>query len=139
MDSKATTTCNQVLAGGTFSSNVNNISTGVIAYTVATNAPATLNPGYRCSVHGFSGIIQTIAPSTPHTPKIVGCQFGSDNLVLRSTGTDSFTVTPEFKTNLNNTNWFALIVQSNRFAGGTNETFCGRPPGTNVFIRLKVQ
>jgi hypothetical protein len=128
-----------IVAAGTFSNNVNNISSGVIIYTVATNAPATIDPGYRCSIHGFSGIIQTVAPSAPPTPAIVGYQFGSNSLVLRSTGTNSFTVTPEFKTNLNSTNWFALTVQSNRFAGGTNETFCGRPPGTNVFIRVKVQ
>ena len=32
---------------------------------------------------------------------------------------------------------FALTVQTNRFLGGTNETICGRPPDSNVFIRVK--
>ena len=46
---------------------------------------------------------------------------------------------PEFSTNLTSTNWFAITVQSNNFVNGTNETFCGRPPGTNVFIRVRNQ
>jgi len=60
------------------------------------------------------------------------------NLVLKSTGTN-WNLTPQFSTNLGGTNWFALTVQSNRFSNGTNETFCGRPPVSNAFIRVRAQ
>jgi len=61
------------------------------------------------------------------------------SVVLRSApGTNTFAIIPEYKTNLTDTNWVALLVQSNRFLSGTNETFCGRPPGSNVFIRVRV-
>jgi len=116
----------------------NNISSGTITYTVPASA---VNYTYDCGVHGASmaGTIITVPPPTPPIPRIVSYSFGA-NIVLRSTpATNTFAVIPEYKTDLNSTNWFALTVQSNRFAGGTNETFCGRPPGTNVFIRLRVQ
>ena len=29
------------------------------------------------------------------------------------------------------------FMAENRFLNGTNETLCGRPPGSNVFIRLR--
>jgi hypothetical protein len=61
------------------------------------------------------------------------------NIVLTSTGTNTWTVSPEFNTNLMATNWFALKVQTNRFLNGTNEVICGRPPGSEVFIRLRAQ
>ena len=115
----------------------NNICNGTLTYTVPTNAA---NYFYDCTIHGalMRGEITTIAPPTPPVPRIVDYSFGS-SIVLRSApGTNTFTIIPEFKTNLNNTNWVALTVQSNRFLNGTNETFCGRPPGSNVFIRVRV-
>jgi len=63
----------------------------------------------------------------------------STNIVLRSTGTNTLTLIPEFRTNFNATNWFALAVQTNRFSKGTNETICGRPPSSNVFVRIRAQ
>jgi hypothetical protein len=118
----------------------NNTSSGTITYTVATNAPATINPGYRCSIHNFSGIIQTVAPPLPPAPviNILNLSVGS-NLVLRSTGTNGWNVLPEFKTNLSQGNWSALTVQTNTFANGTNETICGKPPGDTVIIRIRSQ
>ena len=119
----------------------NSICAGTLTYTVPTN---NANYFYDCSLHGASlrGEITTIAPPpppTPPVPRIVSYSFGT-NIVLRSSpATNTFTITPEFKTNLNNTNWVALTVLSNRFVNGTNETFCGRPPGTNVFIRVRAQ
>lgn len=114
----------------------NNISTGTITWTVPTNA---VNYVYYCSFHFFSGTIVTVPPPTPPVPSIVSWTLSS-NIVLRTTpATNTFTVIPEFKTNLNDSNWVALTVQSNRFLNGTNETFCGRPPGSNVFIRVKLQ
>ena len=110
----------------------NNISSGTISWRVPTNA---MDYRYECSLHHFSGAILTIPPPTV---RIVGLGVGA-NLVVRSTGTNNWTLTPQFSTNLGTSNWSALTVQSNRFLNGTNETFCGRPPGTNVFIRIKAQ
>jgi hypothetical protein len=115
----------------------NNTANGTITFTVPHVAS---NYTYRCGVHTGSaslrGTILTVPPPTPPTIRVVGFDLGS-NLVLRSTGTNTFTLIPEYNTNLNTTNWFALTVQSNRFANGTNETFCGRPPGSNVFVRIR--
>ena len=111
---------------------------GTLNLTVPTNA---VNYTYDCQIHGVSmqGTILTIDPPSPPVPRIVSYSFG-DDIVLRSApATNTFSIIPEFKTNLNNTNWVALTVLSNRFASGTNETFCGRPPGTNLFIRVRVQ
>ena len=110
----------------------NNITLGTITFRVPTNA---VNYSYRCSVHPtITGQIVTIPPPTF---RIVNLSVGQ-NLVLKSTGTN-WNLTPQFSTNLGGTNWFALTVQSNRFSNGTNETFCGRPPVSNAFIRVRAQ
>jgi hypothetical protein len=116
---------------------INNIDTGRITYTVPTN---NANYYYNCYYHGDSmrGEIVTVAPPSPPVIRILSLSVGS-NVVLRSTGASSWTVNPEYKTNLTSTNWFSLTVQSNRFLNGTNETFCGRPPDKNVFIRVRSQ
>jgi len=82
----------------------------------------------------------TVAPPPPLPPTVRILSLAvSNKVVLRSTGTNGWGVSPEFSTNLNTTNWFALSVLSNRFLNGINETFCGRPPGTNVFLRIRSQ
>ncbi len=114
----------------------NNISLGTITFTVP-NDP--VNYVYECSFHHFSGTIITEAPPAPPEPpvvRILSLAVGSQ-LVIKSTGTNTWSVLPEFNTNLVSTNWFALTVNSNRFVNGTNETFCGVPPGTNVFVRVR--
>ena len=116
----------------------NNISNGTITYTVPTNAA---NYGYICSIHFFGGAINTVAPPpspVPPTVKIVGFSV-TTNLTIRSTGTSTWSVLPQFSTNLSTTNWYSLTVQTNRYSNGTNETICGRPPGNAVFIRVKAQ
>jgi hypothetical protein len=108
---------------------------GTITYTVPM---AASNYTYFCSVHGFGGQILTIAPPTPPPPPVIrllSLTYGS-NLVLRSTGTNSWSINPEYSTNLNATNWFALAVLTNNYLNGTNETICGRPPENAAFIRL---
>jgi len=128
----------QILSPGTFTNN--NITSGTLTYVVPTNAPALTNPGYRCSVHpAMNGIILTIDPPTPPVPKIVSYSFGSSIILRSAPATNTFTVIPEFKTNLNDTNWSTLLVLSNRFSNGTNETFCGPPSATNLFIRLRLR
>jgi hypothetical protein len=115
----------------------NNISQGTITYTVPTVAS---NYTYICSIHGFGAQILTVAPTPPPPPTIhiLGLTV-SNNVFLRSTGTNGWSINPEFSTNLTTTNWFALTVLSNRFLNGTNDTFCGRPPGTNLFFRIRSQ
>ena len=115
----------------------NNISQGTITYTVPT---AASDYNYFCSIHGFGAQILTVAPAPPPPPTIRILSLAvSNNIVLRSTGTNGWSVNPEYSTNLATTNWFALSVLSNNFINGTNETFCGRPPGTNVFLRIRSQ
>jgi hypothetical protein len=117
----------------------NNITSGTLTYTVPTNGA---NFTYDCTIHGasMSGTIRTVAPPPPPTVRILNISVGT-NILLRSTGTNNFTVLPEYKTDLTSTNWFALTVQTNRFADGTNDTICGLPQGVGdaVFIRIKSQ
>lgn len=110
----------------------NNISQGTITYTVPTLAS---NYTYFCSIHGFGAQIVTVAPLPPAI-RILSLTV-SNNVVLRSTGTNGWSVNPEYSTNLTTTNWFAVTVLSNSFANGVNETVCGRPPGSNVFLRIR--
>jgi hypothetical protein len=114
----------------------NDIDTGTMTYTVPA---ANSNYFYNCVVHGDSmrGEIVTIPPPPP-TIQILSLVV-TTNLVLTSTGTNGWSVNPEFKTNLTTTNWFALTVQTNRFFTGTNETICGKPPGNPIFIRIRSQ
>src|SRR5437870_4395497 len=101
----------------------NNISQGTITYTVPTVAS---NYTYICSIHLFGAQILTVAPPPPPPPPIhILSLVVSNKVVLRSTGTNGWSVNPEFSTNLSNTNWFALSVLSNRFLNGINETICG--------------
>jgi len=114
----------------------NNISQGTITYTVPNVAS---NYTYICSIHFFSGQIITVAPPSPPPPIHILSLAISNKVVLRSTGTNGWSATPEFSTNLTRTNWFALSVLTNSFRNGINETICGRPPGSNVFLRIGSQ
>ena len=113
---------------------VNDIASGIITYTVPT---ASANYYYNCTFHGntMRGEIVTVPPPTFRILSLTV----SSNIVLTSTGANNWTVNPEFNTNLMTPNWFALSVQTNRFMNGTNEVICGRPPGSNMFIRLRAQ
>jgi hypothetical protein len=113
----------------------NNISSGTITWMVPL---AETNYHYRCSIHGFGNQITTVPSAPPPTIRIVSFSI-STNITLFSTGTDTWSVLPEFNTNLAVTNWYALTVQTNRFSSGTNETICGRPPGDQIFIRVRSQ
>ena len=114
----------------------NNTTSGTITWTVPMVAS---NYQYICSIHGFGGSIVTVPPATqPPTIKILSLAV-STNLIVRSTGTNTWSVNPEYKTNLSTTNWFALTVQTNRFFSGTNETICGKPPGDTIIIRIRSQ
>jgi hypothetical protein len=92
----------------------NNICSGTLTYTV----PLTFsNYQYICSIHFFGSTIETIPPPPAPTINIVGLSVGT-NVTLLSTGTNTWSLVPEFSTNFSTTNWFAL----NR----TNESVCKR-------------
>ena len=115
----------------------NGVTVGTLTFAVPTNAPGTLY--YNCSVHAaMTGTITIIDPPVPPSPKILNLTVGT-NLMVRFTGSNTFSYFPEFNTNLVQTNWFALTVQTNIAAGGTNDVYCGRPPGDAVFIRVRAQ
>jgi len=111
----------------------NNIYAGTVTFNVPTNAA---NYRYICSIHFFGGSITTVAPPPPPTIRIVGVSV-TTNIVLKSTGTNTWTLLPQYSTNLGKTNWSALVVRTNAFANGTNETICGKPSGNPIFIRIK--
>lgn len=116
----------------------NNISQGTITYTVPN---VESNYSYICSIHFFGAQIITVPPPAPPPPptiQILSLAVSND-VLLRSTGTNGWSVNPEYSNILPTTNWFALTVLSNSFVNGINETICGRPPGTNVFIRIRSQ
>ena len=115
----------------------NNINQGTLTFTVPNVAS---NYHYICSIHEFGGVIQTVAPTTSPPPKIriVSLSLGT-NLVMRSTGTNTWSVLPEYSTNIVATNWFALHVITNRFLDGTNETICGPPPSRDALLRIRSQ
>src|SRR5688572_17227295 len=116
-------------------SGANNNSSGTITFAVPMNA---VNCVYYCGVHGFSGSIVMVNPPAPPRITIVNLKVDS-NLTVTATlaATNGLTLVPEFSTNLLTTNWFALTVQTNRFANGTNEAICGKPPGDSVFVRVR--
>src|SRR5204863_5625996 len=119
----------EILSPGVLS---NNIFHGTITYTVPT---VVSNYSYICSVHFFGAQILTVAPTPPPPPliHILGVAI-SNNVFLRSTGTNGWSINPELSTNLTTTNWFALTVLTNSLLNGTNDTICGRPLGTNLFF-----
>jgi hypothetical protein len=119
-------------------SGANGLSTGTITYAVPLNAT---NCVYYCVVHDFSGLIQFVdAAPTPPAVKIVGITVGTNiALTMQQTTTNGFSFIPEANTNLTTTNWFALTVQSNKFANGTNQIWCGKPIGNNVGLRIRAK
>jgi hypothetical protein len=115
----------------------NNASQGTITWKVPN---VVSNYAYICSVHHFGGTILTVAAPPPPAPKIkILSVLVSSNLTLFSTGTNNWSVKPEYSTNLATTNWFALTVVTNRFIGGTNETICGLPPVSPALLRIRSQ
>ncbi len=109
----------------------NDITTGLITYTVPTN---NMNYSYSCGIHPWMfGDLITIEP--PQI-KILSLTVGT-NLVLTSTATNGWNVFPEYATDLVSTNWYALVVATNRLVNVRLETICGRPEGNSVLIRLK--
>jgi hypothetical protein len=115
----------------------NATSSGTITFNVPSNATDCV---YYCVIHDFAGQIHMVDSPKPPQVNIVGLSVDT-NLILTTVQatTNGFSFLPEGNINLATTNWFALTVRSNRFANGTNEIFCGKPPGTNMFLRVRIQ
>jgi plastocyanin len=115
----------------------NGAQSGTLTFSVPTNAPGTLF--YDCSIHAsMTGTITIIDPPVPPAPQILFLGVGS-NLDVKFTGSNTFSYFPEFNTNLATTNWFALTVQTNVAANGTNDAICSMPSANPVFIRVRAQ
>ncbi len=117
---------------------VNGVQFGTLTLVLPTNAPSTLY--YNCeNDSSMTGVITVINPPVPPKPVIFKLLVGT-NLNLKFTGSNTFSYFPEFNTNLAATNWFALTVtKTNTAPNGTNDVICGKPPGNNVFIRVRAQ
>lgn len=111
-----------------------------------TSAPFQVNPYLGVGQHVLtatafddSGAQSTSPPIriTISPPLRILRLSGTTNLVLTSAPTNYLNLQPEYTTNVNGTNWLALTVRSNRVASGAVETFCGRPVGNSVFIRIR--
>jgi hypothetical protein len=113
--------------------------------TIALNTPASGFPTrlyYVCQVHGFSGAIDLTALVGPTPPPntILSLQVGT-NVVMLSTGTNTtWTVIPEFRSNLTTAVWTPVGNYTNTFSNGTNKTVFNRLDpicGPNVYLRLR--
>jgi hypothetical protein len=136
--------------GGSFSGGANAFNTGVInngatsdslIFTVPANAPNQLF--YQCGNHAaMSGVLTIVTPATPPTVRIVFVDVASF-ITVKSTGTNGWSVFPEFNCGLSTTNWSPVNPFTNVFNSGTNtttfprlEAICG---STNVLIRIRNQ
>lgn len=127
---------------------VNNGSTSAnVVFTVPTAPlPAALNNTlfYHCGNHGpMGGNLNIVDPAGPASVKIVFISV-SNNVIIRATGTNTWSFTPQCNCDLKTTNWSALPAYTNVFANGTNTTTFPRPDpicGTNqpAFFRIRQQ
>jgi hypothetical protein len=115
------------------------VSSGTITLTIpATNFPSTLY--YECNNHGFYGIINVLPPTgAPPRNIIISIAVGT-NVVVTSTGTNTtYTLVPQFNSNLVSGTWQTVPNFTNTFSNGTNITSFGRLEsicGPNVFLRI---
>lgn len=128
---------------GAFSSGVvnNGATAGSVSFTVPASAPDTMF--YQCGNHGsMLGVLTVVTPAFPPTVRIVRIAVGQ-NIEVTSTGTNGWSVIPEFNCDPTSTNWTAVASFTNNFANGTNVTsfdrldaICGSPA---VLLRIRNQ
>ena len=115
--------------------------------TMTLNTPSAGFPTrlyYICNLHGFFGAIDltSLVGPTPPANTIISLQVGT-NVVMLSTGTNTtWTVIPEFRSNLTTAVWTPVANYTNTFANGTNKTVFNRLDpicGPNVYLRLRQQ
>jgi hypothetical protein len=119
------------------------VNSGLINLTTPeTGFPTVLY--YMCYYHGFYGEIDINPPLSPTPPAntILQVQVGT-NVVMTSTGTNTtWTVVPQFSSNLVSGVWAPVPNYTNTFANGTNTTVFPRLDpicGPNVFLRVSQQ
>lgn len=120
---------------------VNNGSTTAVSFTVPANAPNQLF--YQCGNHsGMTGTLNITTPVTPPTVRIVYVDV-AQFITIKSTGTNGWSVIPEFKCSASAPTWSPVANFTNNFNAGTNTTtfsrldpICG---STNVLIRIRNQ
>jgi hypothetical protein len=121
---------------------INNGGTsGSVTFTVPANAPNTLF--YQCGNHpDMSGVLTIVTPPSPPTVRIVHISIG-DNIIITSTGTNGWSVIPEYKCDPAVLNWTPVPAFTNAFNNGTNVTgfnrldpICG---SAAVLIRVRNQ
>ncbi len=119
----------------------NGATSGSVTFTVPATAPNSML--YQCGNHGsMMGTLTVVTPVTPPTVSIIHITVGAF-ITVRSTGTNGWSVIPEFNCGLASTNWNAVNPFTNSFNNGTNtttfprlEAICG---STNVLIRIRNQ
>jgi hypothetical protein len=119
----------------------NGATSGNIAFTVPADAPNTLF--YQCGNHpSMFGTLTITTPATPPTVRIVYINV-ADFITVKSTGTNGWNASPEFKCALSAPAWSPVASFTNTFNTGTNTTtfprldpICGSP---SVLIRIRNQ
>jgi hypothetical protein len=119
----------------------NGATSGDVTLTVPASGPSALI--YQCGNHGsMLGNLTIVTPPSPPTVRIVHISVGN-NILVTSTGTNGWSVFPEFKCDLTNANWTPVPSFTNLFNNGTNltgfdrlEAVCGSPA---VFLRIRNQ
>jgi hypothetical protein len=116
-------------------------SSGTMTLVIpATNFPTTLY--YECSQHFFYGVITVVAPvvNAPPANHIISIVVSPNSVTLTSDGTNTtYTLVPQFNSNLVDGIWQDVPVFTNVFASGTNTTSFDRLDsicGSNVFLRI---
>lgn len=119
----------------------NGASSGSVTFNVPAGAPNQLF--YQCGNHSsMNGVLSIVNPPSPPTVKIVFINV-ADLITVKSTGTNGWSVIPEYKCDTATTNWTPVSPFTNNLANGTNTTtfdrldaVCGSP---GVFIRIRNQ
>ncbi len=118
---------------------VNN--TQIFLVTPATGYPSVLY--YVCPLHYFYGEIHFSYPPPPLAPPqntILSIKVGT-NVVMTSTGTNTtWSLVPEYRSNLTLGGWAPVPSYTNTYANGTNTTVFNRLDpicGPNVYLRVR--